>query len=274
MDLTTILETMRQEKRALLKSEDCAHIHHRKIVNVIIKGRQLRKGIETDVYLHVYHPEWKEYHLIGLNHKDNTKTDEAIAQLALEKQVGLKPDQYILDPNINPKEKEITLISKTSGALTKYTFCVRTMKEIKVPLKLKDWMDDEESPFGRNWFRWFTFEEIKQRRSYQGEAIMESTPHVMDGIDLAALPVSAHKAQDARVRIGIRDEIRQHFSIIELFSLMLITIISLVLVALFPTLFSFLEKSIPVLENVLRILTVLLGILGPFVYAIYKGSRK
>lgn len=274
ISLTQALETARRDKKSLFRSEDQSYLHHRRIVNVIVKGRQLRKGVETDVYLHVYHPDWREYHLVGLSHKDDTKSDDELAQLALEKQVGLKPSEYVIDPLLNPKEVEIPpLISRTSGVLTKYTFCVRVLKEVSVPLKLREWMETGKFPLG--WFRWFTWEEIRQRESYQGEPIMFSTPEVMKEIDLSSLPVSAAKAEDARRRIGIRDELGRRFSIRQWVTVAILIFISAIT---FFVLRLIAPPGSPnaMLEDYANLATIL-TFLGSLVYAlcaIIRGARR
>ena len=269
IDLTASLERMRLEKKALLKPEDRTHIHYRKIVNVIIKGRQRRKGRETDVYLHVYHPEWKAYHLVGLSHKDDTKADDEIAILALLNQVGLTPDQYELDSMINPKEVEWTGISCTSGALTKYAFTVRVVKEVKVPLKLKNWVADGKFP--ADWFRWFTWEEILQKESNQGEPIMFTTPEVMKSIDLGSIPLSAEKADDPFRHVNIWDTLGRYISWWAFPSLLLIMLLSYL-----PDLFKWLGKPNAMLDN-LSNLADIIQFLAPaitFLSAIIIVNKK
>ena len=81
----------------------------------------------------------------------------------MEKQLGLKSDQYELDPVFNPKDLNIVQISRTSGALTKYTYALRVVKKIRIELKLKHWMEDGKFP--KDWFRWFTWQEIKREKA-------------------------------------------------------------------------------------------------------------
>ena len=192
VSLTTALESMRGE-RAQVNEEP---LHSRRIVNVLIKSRQVRHWRAQDVYLHVYHPQWKQYHLVGLSHKDDSKADEQIAELALKLQVGLMPDQYNLDPAFDPREIKLKRISATSGALTEYTLRPMAVKEIKVKLRLQKLI--EEKKFDKDWFRWFTWEEIKNRESEQGEPIMFSTPIVMEQVDLNSVPISVPVADYVR----------------------------------------------------------------------------
>jgi hypothetical protein len=272
VNLTSLLERMRTEvKKDII---DQTPLHYRRIVNVIVKGRQIRKGKETDVYLHVYHPEWRAYHLIGLSHKNTNETDDDVAQKAMETQLGLKPDQYELDNGFNPNDKDTVEISKTSGALTKYTYALRVAKKINVDLKLREWM--EKGRFQENWFRWFTWEEIKERESFQNEPIIFSTPFVLEDVDLESLPLSAIKSEDARKHSSIRYELYQRFTLKQVYLFAL-------LVAFSPLLW-FTQKiidrlgggTIPLLENMANLFTVL-GYIIPVVVAIFvylSGKKK
>ena len=272
IDLTSSLEFIRTEVKK--DSVDQAPLHYRRIVNVIVKGRQIRNGKETDVYLHVYHPEWQAYHLVGLSHKNINETDDEVARKAMKKQLGLEPDQYELDNSFNPKDKEKVEISKTSGARTKYTYVLRAVKKINIELKLKKWVG--EGKFQENWFRWFTWEEIKERKSFQNEPIIFSTPLVLESIDLESLPLSAIKSEDARKHTSIRHELYQRFTINQAYLLVfLITLSPLLLFA--QKIIDWLGGgTVPLLENLANLFTVL-GYIVPIAATIYVymlGKRK
>lgn len=192
VSLTKALESARVEN-AMVDNEP---LHFRRIVNLLVKSGQVRHWKAQDVYLHVYHPQWKQYHLVGLSHKDDSEADEEIARLALELQLGLMPDQYSLDRTFNPPEITLRRISATSGALTEYRLRLMAVKEIKVKLRLQKLI--EEKKFDKDWFRWFTWEEIKNRESEQGEPIMFSTPIVMEQVDLNSVPISVPVADYVR----------------------------------------------------------------------------
>jgi len=225
-------------------------LHFRKIVSILIKGRQVRHWKPQDVYLHVYHPQWKQYHLVGLSHKDDSKTDEEIAELALQKQVGLMPDQYTLDPVFNPRPVPVKRISATSGALTEYTLRLMALKEIQVKLRLQKLI--EEKKFEKDWFRWFTWDEIKNREGEQGEPIMFSTPIVMEQVDLSSVPISAPSADDARRPVGILNELGCRFTNKQLlgFAGILLAVALLQLAALAVSL---LNRSGSLLDNLANI---------------------
>lgn len=246
ISLTKALECARGE-RAQVSDKP---LHARRIVNVLIKSRQIRHWTSQDVYLHVYHPQWKQYHLVGLSHKDDSKTDEEIARLALREKVGLRPEQYSLDTVFNPPEVTLQRISATSGALTEYTYRLKAVKEIKVKLKLQKWI--KEKKFNRNWFRWFTWEEIKQRESEQGEPIMFSTPVVMEKIDdRSCIPLSVSKADDVRDSVAILNELSYRFTKKQL--CVLAGLLLLLPIAYFSP---HLRASSPLLNNLASIATI------------------
>lgn len=234
-------------------------LHFRKTVNVLIKGRQVRHWKPQDVYLHVYHPQWKQYHLVGLSHKDDSKTDEEIAQLALRRQVGLMPDQYTLDPIFNPPEITIKDISATSGALTEYTLRLVAVKEIRVRLELQKLIEEEK--VRRDWFRWFTWEEIKNRESEQGEPILFSTPLVMDQVDLSSVPISAPHADDARRPAGILDELSCRFTREQILALAGALLV-LVLLQFLSRVGVLLNRSNPMLDSLANISQIATAILA------------
>jgi hypothetical protein len=250
LSLTKALESMRVEKAQVNEQP----LHSRRIVNVLIKSRQIRDWRVQDVYLHVYHPEWKQYHLVGLSHKDDSKTDEEIAGLALKLQVGLMPDQYSLDPAFNPREIKLKRISATSGALTEYTFRLMAVKRIRVKLRLRKLISEKK--FDRDWFRWFTWEEIKQRESEQGEAIMFSTPLVMEEVDPDSIPFSAPGADDVRRDVRIGREFGNRFSYEPLIGLA-VALVLVTLLKLLPHVFSWLGRPSTVLTNLASIAEIL-----------------
>jgi hypothetical protein len=250
LSLTEALESVREEK-AQVSHEP---LHARRIVNVLIKSRQVRHWRTQDVYLHVYHPQWKAYHLVGLSHKDDSKTDEEIAHLALQKQVGLMPDQYTLDPVFNPPEITARRISATSGALTEYTYRLLAVKEIRVKLKLKKLVEDKK--FDRNWFRWFTWEEIKQRESDQGEPIMFSTPLVLGDVNCTAIPLSASEADDMRASVRIVKEFGNRFTYKQLVALATALVVFLLL-QFVPYVLAWLGRPDPRLDNLSNIAQII-----------------
>jgi hypothetical protein len=243
--LTGALEKIRQEK-----VDNSAPIHHRRIVNIAIKSRQIRHGKMQDVYLHVYHPGWKEYHLIGLSHKDNSKTDEEIAVKALEKQMGLLSNQYVLSA-IGP-EHTIKKQSLTSGAYTEYTYKLYITQEIKTKLDLKKIKDGQ---FDVSRFRWFTWDEIKRLESDHGERIMFSTPELLSDYH-SSLPVSAKRAEDVRQKANLFLEITERFTYAQIG----ITIMALLLIPtlkIVPSIFEWLGKPSPLLDNFANIADIL-----------------
>src|SRR6266540_2556472 len=76
-------------------------IHSREIVNIIIKGRQIRNWKHRDVFLHIYHPDWDEYHLVGIGRRGEDSIDE-LAHQAMKQRLHLEPINYDFDPNTVP----------------------------------------------------------------------------------------------------------------------------------------------------------------------------
>jgi hypothetical protein len=267
--LTQALESLRMEKPQV----NDAPLHSRKIVNVLIKSRQTRRWKAQDVYLHVYHPQWKQYHLVGLSHKDDSKKDQEIAAIALKRQVGLMPDQYSLDPVFNPPEMKIKRISATSGAFTEYIYRLMVVKEVKISLKLHQLI--EEKKFDRDWFRWFTWEEIRQGESYQGEPIMFSTPIILEGVDLGTIPLSAPKADDVRATVRIGKELGYRFTFKQMLAVTSLLVV-LVLIQFLPLILSWLGRPNIGLTNLAGIaqITALLIVLVEIVPTFLRWLRE
>ena len=116
---------------------------------------------------------------MGYSHYDDTKTEEEVAQVAMQEHLGLRPDQYELDPAIRLSNITKVLISKSNGVKTEYTFSLRVAKSIKVPLNTQDTKK----------FKWFTWDQILQRKGENGEVIMESTLAIMSNLgNLESIP--------------------------------------------------------------------------------------
>lgn len=188
VEFTTMLEKIREE----LPGVDKDPLHSRRIANVLIKSqREASTGLE-DVYLFVYRSDWDQYHLIGHSQYYDHHDDRYVAHRAMEWHLGLRPDQYELDPR-KLDDVSMRLRSIPNGAITEYTFSLKVMKKVKVPLRPKD----------PSKFRWFGWEEILRRQGRQGETIMESTAAVMNSIsELDSVPVSVKSLDLGQGRRG------------------------------------------------------------------------
>lgn len=252
VQLTKGLEEMREAK---IGGEP---LHSRTIVNCLIKSRKTRTWKLQDTYLHVYHPDWREYHLVGLSHKDATKTDEEIACQALEQQVGLKPDQYELDLAFHPPEMINKRISATSGALTEYRYRLTAVKEIRIKLQLSALV--KQNTLDKDWFRWFTWEEMKARQSEEGEPIMFGIPTAMEKSDLAAVPAGAVSADDlggSGARVDVLHYLSRRISSGRLLIVAGISLVLLLLVQAVQNTIILLNQASPWLDNVSNIADVL-----------------
>jgi hypothetical protein len=193
-EFTQNLENVRKELQG-----DNTPIHSRELVNLIIKGRQIRNWKYEDVYLHVFHSEWNEYHLVGLGERGEGSI-EALAHKAMKQRLNLEPFDYEIDPNINPPSIEYVSMSKSHGALTHYTINTRVIKSIKKDLNdhLQACINKHED-FSPSSFKWFTLKEVQQR-AFDNITIMESTPRVLNGLTLPQIPVTVPKARRFQTR--------------------------------------------------------------------------
>jgi len=206
-------------------------LHHRHIVNVVIKGRMKRDWQHKDVYLHEYHKDWKQYHLIGASEREGApeeslENDRRIAEERLQDALRLPPRQYEFSRTINPEVKSIKHISETTGAYTDYTYRVFVVQKIDVRLSsavhLKE--DLDHGPF-----RWFTWEEIQAECGAQNEPIIFSTPELMKELPLLSLPLGAAQADDVRDRSGILKELGNRFTRWQLAAAALVLVLFLLL---------------------------------------------
>lgn len=262
VSLTAALESTRKRSSGV----DTEPLHSRTIVNVLIKSRQVRQWRSQDVYLHVRHPGWGEYHLVGLSRTDETGDDEGIARRALEDQVGLMPDQYELDPTFNPPAETDRRVSATSGALTEYTYHLQAIRKVKIRLRLQELVEDGQ--YDSNWFRWFTWEEMKTRRSEQGEPIMFSVATLMTQEQLSAIPIRAASADDvrrAKDSINVLDYLRCRVTRGQLRFLGVALLVPALLIGPVPRALTALGHSCPLLDNlgsVADVLSVVLALSG------------
>ena len=224
VDFTKSLEFIRASK--LNGNKD--PLHNRSIVNVIIKSKQIRKGKKKDVYLHVYHPKWNSYHLVGIGKKDTHKTDDELASMAMEKeQLLLLRHNYKLKP-WTTDSSQITEISRSTGAITEYTYRVKIAEKISGKLPFRKWIN-ERPGWSNQRFKWFTSEEIEQLRSNNDEKIFFSTPAILKKIPSAEIPVSVDRFDD--VRMSFMDLILSKFTYWQL--ILIIVALCLVVLAMF-----------------------------------------
>ena len=264
VDFTKALEFVRISKL----NGDKDPLHARNIVNIIIKSKQIRRGKKKDVYLHVYHPKWNAYHLVGIGKKDTDKPDDELASLAMEKdQLLLLPHKYKLKP-WTTGSLQVTEISMSTGAITDYTYSIKIAKKISGGLPLRKWIN-ERSDWTNQRFKWFTLEEIEQLRSDGGDKIFFSTPAILKNIDLEEIPVSVDRVDDVRIRL--RDVILSKYTWLQLV-LIPLGIILFVLATFYPEsiISFFLKIGVPniYLQNVSAIIQIIVGI--PLIYNFIK----
>ena len=209
-DLTKIYESARiyGEHSDVVGQEPLACRH---VVNVVIKSRMKRDWQYRDAYLHVYHPDWREYHLIGLGSDPDPQRsideDIRIAERALQKYLDLEPGQYALSAPRLGRDLACDRISETTGALAHYTFMPLALSSLQGRLRGDQHLREDRGPF-----RWFTRDEIDNGRSYYDEPIMWSTPYVMRAFQTEASRVAAVRAEEGRQRPSILRELGSRFS--------------------------------------------------------------
>jgi len=249
-----------------------APVHSRRIVNVIIKGRQLRNWKYEDVYLHVYHPKWRAYHLVGIGKRHPDESDENLAYLAMKEKVGLAPHQYKLDPNIRPDSIIETYTSRSHGALTDYTFVARVGKSIGVNLNLHlDSLVARSNDFDIGSFRWFTLDEINQGVA-RGWKIMPSTALVLKMVDLNLVPYSTGKVRSIRDAGSIFFELGNRFSRLQLVGYLFVFVTSYLLIFQSSNILVRLNTPNQMLVNLALIARIAGAMLAAL--SIWLGARK
>ncbi len=171
------------------------HIHTRKILNLIIKGKQIKKWKNEDVFLHIYHDSWKQYHLVGLGFRDETTIDQLIKKVMKEK-INLDETDFEIDDTVRPPLILFNELSETQGAVTHYEIETRVVKKINLDLnehivsKLSS--KDKYEPIR---FRWFSYSEIKQKE-VDGSSIMKSSLLVLEPLTLSNIPLVVPNAKN------------------------------------------------------------------------------
>lgn len=236
-------------------------IHNREIVNLIIKGRQIKNWKYQDVFLHVYHPDWDQYHLVGIGKRGEGSIDE-LAHKAMRQRLHLEPIDYELDPNTHPPPIEYIAISRSQGALTFYTINTRVIN--KFNLDLNEYLEKkifEKREFTIKTFRWFTLKEVNQRDVVDA-SIMESTPRVLNGLDVSRIPVSVRKAKHFGIKplldIKVFSDLPNRLDLgraISYFSAILVTLIVL-------NIGRFLNVQLYWLDNLNSIASIISGIIS------------
>lgn len=266
-------------ERLRLDSPGADHepLHHRRIVNIIVKRRMKRRWGLDDVYLFVYHPKWKAYHLIGLSQKRPEETDDVLIAKAMDIRLDLRNStDYEIDPNFRPADLKLTELSRTNGASTEYTYRIVYASKIVPELHLTELT--QKGKEGQGPFRWFTLREIECKKGDQGEEIIFSTPMIMQHIreDKAPvkkrLPLTEAKAEDVRPRINPWFELGRRLTARQFILFIVIPIVVIALsqaLQLLHTQFSALLPGLGPAANLVTILSLI-----PMVYTFGTALLK
>lgn len=264
VDFTKSLESVRDMK--IDGTND--PIHSRSILNVIIKSRQIRRGRKRDVYLHIYHPKWNAYHLVGISMKGNEESEDQLVTKAMEKeQLLLLPNDYKIKVS-KYEPKKITEISHSTGAITEYTYIIKIATKISGKLSFRKWIN-KKAEWGNQRYRWFTIEEIEQFKSKDEEKIFFSTPHLIREIPPEDIPVCVDKIEDdsmSPIDIILRKLTYSQLAIILLPLFLLI--IYLISPQSVVDVLAKLHVPSTILQNIAAIISILSGL--PMVTMVYR----
>lgn len=270
-ELTRIYETVRtswdQEE-----SVDQSPLHHCHVVNVVIKTEVTRDWRRQGAYLHVYHPDWRAYHLIGIgvdgSRRLSAERDKQLAREAIRRHLHLEPTQYEMDDTL-PDVIAIDRLSETSGAYTHYTYRVLVAKDIRPRLLERNQLRE-----GHGTFRWFTYHEMEKERSRNNEPILFSTPAVMQQLDPESLPLAAAGADDVGKPPGVIGALSSRFTRRRLL-LAPAALLVLLLLWLVPRLWPDLTASNPLLDNLAdlaQIVYILASFFATVLFAVFPTA--
>jgi hypothetical protein len=258
--MVAFTQSLEEQRRSKLNDEP---IHERDIINVIIRGTQIRNWKKTDVFLHVYHPKWHAYHLIGLGRKDQDISIDNLALRAMEIKLQLKPHQFNIDPSLKPSPIIFKDVSGSHGAITRYNIHTRILENFEKDIgkHLNDLMTQTRSIFNPISFRWFTQEEIKAEKSDNNETIMPSTSLVLNNIEPNKIPIVAQNVGHIGDRIQIINELSNRIDKNRALLYGVVSAILIILTYFSKDLSKMLESTIPFLENLSNLLTIVLAII-------------
>lgn len=253
---------------------DHAPLHQRRIVNLIIKKRMIRDFRYQDVYLHVFHPKWEAYHLVGLSQHSPLEDDKVLIEKTMDRRFGLKPHDFEISTTFKPAELQLTEISCTTGALTEYTYQLYFVQSISPELAFHDLMKAGKGPF-----RWFTLEEIERKKSDQGDEIMFSTPAIMRHIKETGssvanrLPLTRARAKDIRAPVNLQAELGKRLTLRRLFLLVILPVALVIALQLVLLLWPQINTTAPVFANLASIATIL-GLVPALITALAAAMKS
>jgi len=260
---TKNLEVIRKEYHG-----DAEPIHHRKILNIIIKGKQIRNFKFHDVFLHVFHSSWNQYHLLGLGYRGEESQDQLIDK-AMYIKLRLDKSKYEVDQSLFPPTVVFESISEAHGALTRYEIETRVIKLIKLDLnKHIESLIESNDEFSPSYFKWVTLEEVKQKTNEHFE-IMESSLQVLENFGIAQQsPVVVKKAKyyDNRKLLSFefKSDIGNRFSLMQI---LIILIIFVLLIIIVPILGQYSGENffLNILHRIIELIIPIIKIFGEIV---------
>ena len=177
--LTLLFEKARKQKFRKVNP-----IHEVRVVNVIIKGIR-NVGRETeDVFLHIFHKSWQQYHLAGIGQKETRESDLELAHRVMEEKLDIRSHQYHIVEGMKFDEIVFDGFSGSHGAITRYTVVGFALDSLEVDAsKHIAELIDRYPSYSDYSFRWFSIDEMRKGISDNGEKIMESGARLLSSVN-------------------------------------------------------------------------------------------
>ena len=263
--VTRALEKCREAKAAAVSQEP---LNERHIANVIVKAFLIRRWKRREVYLHVYHPGWQQYHLVGLARRGGGPTDEQLARKAVEHHLGIAAEALTFQRLPHEDELGCTELSESTGARTKYWFRLYSVSDLRVEVPKKSVLREQDHRY-----RWFTLEEMSAGMGRDGERIIPCTGRIAAMSNLQGLPINAKRPQDARKRVTLWYELSYRTTARQILVLSGVTALALA-AGLMRFYLPVLTTNNPLLANLSAVFSFVAGIpaVGAMLYRIFRNA--
>lgn len=251
-----------------------------RVISVLVKAERINLDYTREsVYLHIKKPGWEKYALVGSRVLPGA-SDEDTARLALLEDLGLRVERRDLRQSGVEDEHE-TELSMSCGVYTRYNYNLFTLESQHCELHLDD-LD----------YRWFTYKEICEQKSEQGQQIM-TKPGLLRRIDTArgldsvpvvmTIPAAGMKSLQEQIKSVVREsrdvldavgELARltRLRLLPLRWMFLLLVLSL---AAYLTMRPYIEQNTPTISNIADVLGIV-GFIGTLIgmgLRLYKGQN-